>query len=122
MDVYSHRRLTGEELPLSLPSNPDPTELAYLRGGVQEVIRLAIFRLVQAGRLTLANAKTGMLARTDDPGNTSGMSDMEQTVYNELADPLTVRGICQRLSPYSKNVALLSNSVSTTIGCSRCRP
>ncbi|AFY44145.1 TIGR04222 domain-containing membrane protein [Nostoc sp. PCC 7107] len=42
------------QLPLpSIPSNPDPYKIAYLRGGESEVIRLVIFNLLQDGYLQI---------------------------------------------------------------------
>jgi uncharacterized protein (TIGR04222 family) len=90
---------TDREPSMPPPSKPDPYELAYLRGGEQEVIRLTVFRLVQTGRLTLADAKSGKIARADGPAHLSEMSDMERTVYKALDNPETVRGICRRIFP-----------------------
>src|SRR3712207_6649261 len=39
--------------PLLIPSQPDPYEIAYLRGGTNEVTRLAIFDLLQRGYLEM---------------------------------------------------------------------
>jgi len=46
--------------PLKVPQLADPYEIAFLRGGVNEVIRLGVFKLLKAGYLTtapLANRK-----------------------------------------------------------------
>src|SRR5689334_16356723 len=37
--------------PPEVPAHPDPYEVAYLRGGANEVIRTAVFSLVQQGSL-----------------------------------------------------------------------
>jgi len=88
---------TGQEPPLPLPSNPDPYELAYLRGGVQEVIRLAVFKLVQVHSL-VSNAKDFKIVRASDSAEPPAMSDMERIVYKELDSPQTMRSVCRRLS------------------------
>ncbi len=40
---------SNRETPLEVPPNPDPYKLAYLRGGVAEVLRLATLDLYQRG-------------------------------------------------------------------------
>jgi uncharacterized protein (TIGR04222 family) len=88
---------TGQEMSLPLPSKPDPYEVAYLRGGVQEVIRLAVFKLIQA-RCVVSSVESPKIIRVDTPSGQSAMSDMERIVYDYLASPQTMRGICKRLS------------------------
>jgi len=88
---------SDRDQPQPLPTRPDPCELAYLRGGVPEVIRLTIFRLVQAGCLTLANARTGTIARAVGFTDAAKLSGMERTVYMELEKHRTVRDLCRRL-------------------------
>src|SRR5579862_4098131 len=39
--------------PLRVPANPDPYEIAYLRGGANEVVRLAIYKLLKLGFLII---------------------------------------------------------------------
>ncbi|HVF29250.1 MAG TPA: TIGR04222 domain-containing membrane protein [Pyrinomonadaceae bacterium] len=46
---------------LSVPSNPDPYEIAYLRGGENELIRSVIFSLVQRGYLRVSHQASGSL-------------------------------------------------------------
>src|SRR5262245_11445437 len=47
--------------PPQIPSNPDPYEIAYLRGGPAEVVRLAVFMLMERGYLLPVNSlKAGM--------------------------------------------------------------
>ncbi len=45
--------LSGELPSPRVPENPDPYEIAYLRGGVNEVARVVVFNLVQLGHLKL---------------------------------------------------------------------
>jgi len=42
---------TGDLPPLPVPEDPDPYEIAYLRGGENELARLVIFDLIQRGYL-----------------------------------------------------------------------
>jgi len=88
---------TGEEAPLPLPSNPDPYELAYLRGGVPEVVRLAAFKLIQAHCLVSGGADL-KLAQVEGAAEPPGMSDIERLVYKELATPQKMRALCKRLA------------------------
>src|SRR5688572_33475134 len=44
---------TSGELPPPIPVNPDPYEIAYLRGGPNEVARLVVFDLVRLGYVKL---------------------------------------------------------------------
>lgn len=49
-----------DELPISdVPSEPDPYELAYLRGGIREVARLAMLSLVERGYLHVDRSDRG---------------------------------------------------------------
>ena len=43
----------------SVPSEPDPYEIAYLRGGENQVARVAIVSLTQQGYLRMSEEKTG---------------------------------------------------------------
>jgi len=87
----------GSEMVMVLPPNPDPYEISYLRGGIQEVMRLAVFKLVQA-RSLVSSGKDRKIARVDGSIELSAMSDKERAVYDELIDPQTMRSISKRLS------------------------
>src|SRR4051794_17344181 len=55
---------TAELLPpLQIPSDPDPYEIAYLRGGVNELSRLLIFNLMERGYLTIVDPKQHQIQR-----------------------------------------------------------
>ena len=88
---------TGSEMVMVLPPNPEPYEISYLRGGIQEVMRLAVFKLVQA-RSLVSSGKDRKIARVDGSVELSAMSDMERAVYDELIDPQTMRSMSKRLS------------------------
>ncbi len=99
--------------PLPLRSNPDPYELAYLRGGENEVTRLAIFSLVQRGYLELRENKKWWggaerrLAQATGPTDGHDLSPIEKSVHRFFslsqtaaevfkADPLSLglNGLC----------------------------
>ena len=42
---------TGDLAPLPIPEDPDPHEIAYLRGGINELVRVVVFDLLQRGFL-----------------------------------------------------------------------
>ena len=45
------RDRTANLPPLPIPADPDPCEIAYLRGGENEATRLIVFDLIQRGCL-----------------------------------------------------------------------
>ena len=49
--------------PLTPPADVDPYEMAYLRGGENEAVRLVVFELMQRGYLQIVEEKTGILAK-----------------------------------------------------------
>src|SRR4051794_20624292 len=49
--------LTGNLPPAPIPATIDPYELAYLRAGEHEVLRLALVSLIQRGYLRRGNKK-----------------------------------------------------------------
>lgn len=56
------RRLRASDLTIALPTmlptpNPDPLEIAYLKGGENEMLRLMVFALIQRGYLEIAEQK-----------------------------------------------------------------
>jgi uncharacterized protein (TIGR04222 family) len=56
--IRSLDRTTDLELP-EIPAKPDPYEIAYLRGGENEVTRVAIASLIQRGLLKVTRQKQG---------------------------------------------------------------
>src|SRR5262245_38132446 len=53
--------------PLPVPSNPDPYEIAYLRGGENEVTRLIIFNLIQRKYLKTTDGEKNIARETNNP-------------------------------------------------------
>ncbi|MDR3556090.1 MAG: TIGR04222 domain-containing membrane protein [Syntrophobacteraceae bacterium] len=85
------------ELPTPPPSHPDAYETAYLRGGQREVILVAVFKLIRAGRLASV-AKGRKIGRVDTAENPAGMSEFERLVYAVFETPQTLANACKRLS------------------------
>ena len=78
----------NESLP-PIPTDPDPYELSYLRGGANEVIRTIIFNLIQRGYLTVvepspsnrAKEQPRPIAQADPLPDRSLLTDLERTVF-----------------------------------------
>ncbi len=75
--------------PPPIPVQPDPYEIAYLRGGPNEVTRLAIFSLLQRGYLEVQehptkfwqNAKPQQIMRTAITPATGDLSPIDRLTY-----------------------------------------
>jgi uncharacterized protein (TIGR04222 family) len=92
---------TANLSPLPLRSNPDPYEVAFLRGGTNEVIRLAIFDLIQRGYLKHAeqhkwSGKTeqriSQAYKHPDPRH---LSPIESKVFDFFSSPRIATDIFQ---------------------------
>jgi len=68
--------------PPATPSAADPYELAYLRGGTNEVVRTAIYALRQKGLIEIAE-KTGRIASTC--AETPELTDIERSVFAAIS-------------------------------------
>lgn len=87
------------EPPLSMPLRPNPFELAFLRGGEQEVIRFTVFKLIQSHLLIQNDTKSRTIARVGDPAHIGALTGMERSVYESLSTPKTLRDLIKELSP-----------------------
>lgn len=75
------RRLdwTAKMAPPPVPSDPDPHEIAYLRGGENEVTRSVVFALVQKGLLRVAQTgKDYQVSRTTEHPDRRRLTPIEQ--------------------------------------------
>src|SRR5689334_6465903 len=63
---------TGRHAIPPIPQNPDPFEIAYLRGGTNEVARSVIFSLLQKGFIEINNSSTKPIINKAKPNNFSG--------------------------------------------------
>ena len=80
-----------------VPSDPDPYEIAYLRGGENEVTRVVIIGLTQRGYLQATERKE-RLPKHPDPRH---LSHLERLVFDRCSSPATeeeifqsVKGVC----------------------------
>lgn len=82
---------TVSQLPLPLPSNPDPYDIAYLRGGANEVIRLAVFNLMQRGYLKVQERERGTanqkLVKEANHPESRHLSPIERKVFEYVISP-----------------------------------
>jgi uncharacterized protein (TIGR04222 family) len=68
--------------PQTDPKDPDPFEVAFLRGGENEVTRLAVFDLIQHGYLEAVPAAADELRRTEDHPDPHHLSTIESVVFD----------------------------------------
>ena len=76
---------SGQELAMPLSSELDPYEIAYLRGGGVELIRLGVFRLIQAHCLIAGGDGNGTIVQSRQHPAPPRMTNIEQG---------SVHGIC----------------------------
>ncbi len=78
----------GEDLP-AVPSPADPYELAWLRGGAPEAVRLAVFDLIQSGNLE--SSRTGRRRETSlvatPISEPAALAPLARTVLRACATP-----------------------------------
>jgi uncharacterized protein (TIGR04222 family) len=95
-------------LPLPpIPANIDPYEIAYLRGGVNEVARAVVFALRQKDFLIIQNdGKNSRIHRNQLQNDTRNLNQMERAVLNwfggsrEPKEIFQSYGLIQVLVPY----------------------
>ena len=76
--------------PLPVPTDPDPYEIAYLRGGANEVTRAVIFSLIERGYLGVTNEKEArkqQIRRGPDPPSLDALSPLERRVFGRFDTP-----------------------------------
>ncbi|HEX7174131.1 MAG TPA: TIGR04222 domain-containing membrane protein [Pyrinomonadaceae bacterium] len=79
---------TGSMQPPPLPSTPDPYEIAYLRGGENEVARTAVFALMRSGHLhVIQRGKKSLIERTGPPAPTAALGHFERRAYGWFDHP-----------------------------------
>ena len=101
--------------PESVPESPDPYEVAYLRGGENEVTRLAILELCQKDHLEMIEERVGLFGKEQrlalKPGRPSPdtLSPMLREMLTEFACPRTAQevfqsaGILNCVRPYASS-------------------
>ncbi len=70
--------------PLPINSEPDPYKIAYLRGGEKEVVRVAIFDMVQRGFLLVHNGK---VEQSPDAPSTRHLDGLQQLLFENISYP-----------------------------------
>ena len=90
-----------------IPTNPDPFEIAFLRGGENELARSVIFSLTKKNLLKFINEpKTARIYRTDDKFDYRGLKPIEQTalgwfgVTRDAKEIFQKNGLAQTLRPF----------------------
>lgn len=69
----------------AIPPNIDPYEIAYLRGGANEVARSVVFSLLQKGFIEIDNIATpAVIKKTQNQSNTSRLNPIEQLTLGWL--------------------------------------
>jgi uncharacterized protein (TIGR04222 family) len=95
---------TSELPPLQIPSDPDPYEIAYLRGGANELSRLLIFSLMERGYLSLVDPKKHQIQWARERLDSAGLSPIELTMLRLFSEPRETRevfhGISDRMEPH----------------------
>jgi len=94
----------------SIPSNLDPFEIAYLRGGINEVARSVIFSLTQKGFVEIDNsAAKPVIKKSQNPPPSRNLSTIEQLAFSWLGatrEPSEVfgsYGLVSQLGSYEKS-------------------
>jgi uncharacterized protein (TIGR04222 family) len=93
-----------------IPSQIDPYEIAYLRGGTNEVARSVVFALMQRGLIEIANdgAKNVIKKANPQAGGVRNLNQIEQLALNWLGnsrDPKEVfesNGLVKQLESYGQ--------------------
>jgi uncharacterized protein (TIGR04222 family) len=98
---------TGPMQPPAIPAEPDPHEIAYLRGGENEVARSVIFTLVQKGALEVRHEGDDLVvAPTSARPERRTLSPIERRTLDWFAAPQKVSrlfradGLAPHLKPF----------------------
>lgn len=69
-----------DKMPIpAIPPQVDPFEIAYLRGGANELARSVVFSLIQKGFVEIANAdKESRIRRVETAADVGGLSEIER--------------------------------------------
>lgn len=101
--IWTARRDASIGLPpMDLPTKPDPYDIAYLRGGEMEVMKVVIVDLIRLGFLKVYHSTTTGQSRVglkDDRWNASRLSPLQREVFASFAYPLTLDELEQSSLP-----------------------
>jgi uncharacterized protein (TIGR04222 family) len=88
-----------QSLPL-IPSEPNPYEIAYLRSGTSEVVKVAILNLIQRHYLQIAEK---LIIHTTNPQHSSELQPIEHQVLSSFSSTPSIKSIAsiaQKVQPY----------------------
>jgi uncharacterized protein (TIGR04222 family) len=77
---------TAELPPLPIPSEPDPYEIAYLRGGVNDLSRLLFFSLMERGYLTIVDPKKQLIQRVQGHSELAPLAPIERAMLSSFSE------------------------------------
>ena len=79
LGYFKERLDTSDKLSTpAIPPNIDPFEIAYLRGGENELVRTLVFALRQKGLIVIANGDKEAYLRPALEVSATGLSDIER--------------------------------------------
>ena len=81
-----------------VPSEPNPYETAYLRGGENEVTRVVIFGLTQRGYLQVTEEADKRIEQAPDHPDPAHLPQLERAVFEALQIPLSAEDIFKSVS------------------------
>jgi uncharacterized protein (TIGR04222 family) len=86
---------TADLPPALVPARPDPLEIAYLRGGANEVTRLLVVNLLSGGQLEVVDDTPKRIVRAQDRPEDGSVTDIEQRLLAWFSVPRTVGEVFQ---------------------------
>lgn len=89
---------TAELPPLPIPSEPDPYEVAYLRGGANELSRLLIFSLMERGYLSEVDPKKHQIQRVREHSDLARLTPIELAVLESFSEAREIREVFREIS------------------------
>jgi uncharacterized protein (TIGR04222 family) len=100
---------TGELTLPPIPSQIDPYEVAYLRGGTNEVVRSVVFSLMQKGFIEMkTEGRTTEIRQTENRMSTTGLNQIEQLALGwfymprDSTEVFKFGGLIEQLESYGK--------------------
>lgn len=91
-----HHDSTTHLYPPLVPSQPDPYQIAYLRGGEREVTQLATFDLIQQGYLQVTGK---LIEKASEPPDPMLLTALERQVFNWFDTPRAATAIADSSLP-----------------------
>ena len=94
--VKSKLDFTGK-MPLPpIPVEPDPFEIAYLRGGANELARAATFALTQKGLIEISQNGKDIWIQQTAKANPLRLNPIERAVFNYYSEPRKPKELFQK--------------------------